>query len=90
MVAEIKDTTKDTGKGVGGKVPGRTWRNITTGAAHDAVAEEAVTFVGDRTGIKAEAEVRKGVIVTTPTPPPPLPPGRTENTGRQSELSGWR
>ena len=40
------------------------------GAAHYAVAEQTVTFLGDRTGITAEAEVRKGVIVT---PPPPLP-----------------
>ena len=39
------------------------------GVAQDEVAEEAVTLVGDITGITAEAELRKGVMVTTPTPP---------------------
>ena len=49
---------------------GRTRRDITTGAAQDAVLEEAFTFVGDRMGITAEAEVREGVMLTNPTPPP--------------------
>ena len=39
------------------------------GVAQDAVSEEAVTLVVDRTGLTAEAEVRKGVMVTTPPPP---------------------
>ena len=32
--------------------------------------EEAVTLVGDRKGLTAGEEVREGVMVTTPTPPP--------------------
>ena len=40
-------------------------------AAQDAVVEEAVTLVGDKMGQTAEAEVRKGVMTITPTPPPP-------------------
>ena len=69
MVAEIGDPMEDTEKGAGGTVPGRTRRDRTTRAAQDAVAEEAVTLVGDRTGIITETEVREGVMVTTPTPP---------------------
>ena len=42
-----------------------------TGAAQDVVSEEAATLVGEyRTGKTAEAEVRKGVVVKTPPPPP--------------------
>ena len=43
------DPTEDTGKVAGVTVTGRTRRNRTTGAAQDAVAEEAVTLVGVRT-----------------------------------------
>ena len=42
------------------------------------MAEEAVTLVGDRTGITAEVEVREEVMVTTPT----TPPTRTERECR--------
>ena len=38
------------------------------GAAQDAVTDEAVTMVRDRTGITAEAEVQEGEMVTTPGP----------------------
>ena len=69
MLAEIGDPTEDTGKGEGGTAPGINWRDRTTGAAQDAVAEEAVMLVGYRTGITAEAEVRREVMVTTPTLP---------------------
>ena len=57
------------GKERGGGIPGRNRRDRTTGVAQDAVAEEAVTFVVDRTEITAEAEVREGLVVTTLTPP---------------------
>ena len=41
----------------------------TTGAAQDAVSENAVTLVGeDRAGTTPESEVRNGVVATTPTP----------------------
>ena len=69
MVADIRDPTEDTGKGEGGTVLGRNLRDRTTGAVQDEVAVEAVTLVGDRMGIKLEAEVREGVMVTTQTPP---------------------
>ena len=68
MVEEIGDPTEDTGKVAGGTVPGITRRDRTTGAVQDAVAEEAVTLVGDKTGMKAELEAREGVMVKTPTP----------------------
>ena len=74
MVTEIGDPTEDTGKGASGSLIGRTRRDRATEAAQDAVAEEVVTLVGDRTGITVEAEVCKGVMVTTPTPPSPPPP----------------
>ena len=69
MGAAIKVPTEDTGKGTEVMAPGRTRRDRTTRVAQDAVAEEAVTLVGDRTGIITETEVREGVMVTTPTPP---------------------
>ena len=34
------------------------------------MSEEEVTLVGDRTGLTAYSEVRKGVMVTSPNPPP--------------------
>ena len=59
-----------------------------TGVAHDVVSEEAVTLVGEeRTGKTLEAEVHKGLVVTTP--PPPLPRW-ADNAGRWSELLGRR
>ena len=70
MVADIRDPTEDSRKGSGGAVPGRNWRDRTTGAVRYAVSEEAVTLVGDRKGLTAGEEVREGVMVTTPTPPP--------------------
>ena len=75
MLAEIGDPTGDTGKGAGGTVP-ETQRDRTTGTAQDLVAEKVVTLV-EETEITAEAEVRKGEMVTTATPPP-----------RQAEIRG--
>ena len=71
MAAEIGDPTEDTGKGAGGTVPGITRRYRTTGAAQDEMTEDAVTLVGDRTGITAEADLSEKVMVTTPPLPPP-------------------
>ena len=71
MVAKIGDPTGDTGKGAGGTVP-ETRRKKTTRTAQDSVADKAVTLVGDRTEITAEAEVREGGMLTTPTPPQSL------------------
>ena len=70
------DPTGDTGKGVGETVS-ETWRDRTTGTAQDSVAGELVTLVGEME-ITAEAEVREGVMVTTPTSPLPR---RIENAG---------
>ena len=67
MVAEIRDPTGDTGKGAGETVP-ETRRERTTGTAQDLVADEVVILVGKRTEITVEAEVRKGEMITTPTP----------------------
>ena len=53
MVVEIRDPTEDTGKRARVTVP-ETQRDITTGAAQDAVDEEAVMLVGDRTEITVE------------------------------------
>ena len=53
---------------------GRTWTDRLTEAAQDAVLEEAVTLLGDRTGLTVEAQVCNGLMVTTPPPPPPPPP----------------
>ena len=66
-MTDIGDPTEDTGKGAGETVQ-ETWRDRTTGTAWDLVAEKVVTLVGDME-IKAEAEERKGEMVTTPTPP---------------------
>ena len=68
-MAEIRDPTRDTGKGAEGTLP-ETWMERTNGTAQDSVADKAVTLVGDRTEITAEAEVRGGEMVETPTPPP--------------------
>ena len=57
---------------------GRTRTYRLTGAAQDTVPEEAVTLVGDSTGLTAEAKVREGAMVSTLTPPPPSPPRRTD------------
>ena len=38
--------------------------------AQDLVVDDAVTLVEDRTEITEEADVREGVMVTTPTNPP--------------------
>ena len=55
-----------------GTETGRIWMDRPTGAPQDAVSKEAVTLVGeDRTGTTPEAEVHEGVVVITPTPPPP-------------------
>ena len=70
MVAEIGDLAEDTGKGAEGTVPGRIHRDRTTQAAQYAVVKKAVMLVGDSTGITPEVELREGVMVTTPTPPP--------------------
>ena len=43
--------------GVGRARGGRTHIDRLTGAAHDAVSEEAATLVKDRTGLKLELEV---------------------------------
>ena len=80
MVEEIRDTTRDTGKGAGETVP-ETWRDRTTGTAQYLVADDVVTLVGEME-ITAEAEVREGGMVTTPTPLPS--PGRTEDAGCRS------
>ena len=71
----IGDPTEDTGKGTEGTATVRNRKDRTTGAAQYAVAEEAVTLVGDRTGRTAEAEVHGWVMLM---PPPPPPPTRTE------------
>ena len=47
--AVIGDPTEETGKGTEGQTPVRTRRDSTTEAPQDAVAEEAVPLVGDRT-----------------------------------------
>ena len=44
-------------RGVGGARGGRTQTDRLTGAAQDAVSEEAATLVKGRTGVKVEAEV---------------------------------
>ena len=50
---------------------GRTQTYRLTGVERSFVSGESATLVGeDSTGTMAEAEVRKGVVVTTPTPPP--------------------
>ena len=74
MVAEIRDLTGYTGTGAGDTVP-ETQRDSTTDTAQYLVADKVVTLV-EETGITAEAEVREGAMVTTPTPPP-------TNTGRK-------
>ena len=58
------------------------------GAAQDVVSGEGVMLEGrNRTEITAGAEVSKGVVVTTSTPPP----SRHKETGRRwSELLGRR
>ena len=66
-MAEIGDPTGGTGKGAGETVP-ETQRDRTTGTARDLLADEVVTLVGEMK-ITAEAEVREGVMVSTPTPP---------------------
>ena len=66
MLAEIRDPMGDTGTGVGGTVP-ETQRDITTGIVQYLVVDEVVTLV-EETEITAEAEVREGSMVTTPTP----------------------
>ena len=49
---------------------GRTQTYRLTGVERSFVSGESATLVGeDSTGTMAEAEVRKGVVVTTPTPP---------------------
>ena len=67
MGADIGDHAGDTGKGSGETVP-ETWRERTTGTARELVADKVVTLVVDME-ITAEAEVSKGEMVTTPTPP---------------------
>ena len=67
MVAEIRDPTGDTGTGAGDTVP-ETHRDITMVTAQYSVADDVVTLV-EETEITVEAEVHKGEMVTTPTPP---------------------
>ena len=83
MVAEIGDTTEDTGTGAGDTLTETQMdrRNVTT---RDSVADEVVNLVGEME-ITVEAEVRKREMVTTPTLPPPR---RAENAGQRSELGG--
>ena len=53
------------------------------GEVLDVFLVEAATLEGGgRTEIIADAEVREGAVVTTPTPPP----RRTETAGWRSEL----
>ena len=47
-----------------------TWRDRTTVTTQDPVAGVEVILVGYRTEITAEAKVREGEMVTTPTPSP--------------------
>ena len=82
--AVIGVPTEDTGKGTEGPAPVITKRYRTIGEAHDAVAEEAILLVRDRTVRTAKAEVLKGDMSITSTPPP----RHTEDAGRRSELSG--
>ena len=86
MVAEIGDPTGDTGTGAGETLP-ETHRDRTMGTAQNLVAEKVVPLMVEME-ITAEAEVREGGMVTTPTPP--SPPIRAENVGRRSDLSGRR
>ena len=61
---------EDTGTGTEEKATSRTLMDNPTGAAQDAVLEEASTLVGeDRTRTTVEAGVCKGVLITPPTPP---------------------
>ena len=89
MVAEIRDPTGDTGKGAGEMVP-ETQRDRTMGTAQDSVADAVVTVVGEME-ITAEAEVHKGGMVTTTTPPP-TKTGRKCGTAVRTvgKEVGWR
>ena len=62
---------------------GRTYKDRLMGEVLDVFLVEAATLEGGgRTEIIADAEVREGAVVTTPTPPP----RRTETAGWRSEL----
>ena len=69
----------------------RTQMNRLTETALDVVLVEAATLEGGyRTEITSELEVSDVAQVTTPPPPPFLPPGLTEIVGLWSELLGRR
>ena len=72
----IRYPTEDIRKGTEGTAPEITRRDRTMGALQDVVLEEVVPLVGYRTGLTAEAEVRKRVMVTRPTPPTKKDRGR--------------
>ena len=85
MVPDIRDPTEDTGTVVGDTVQ-ETQRDGTTGTARYLVVYELFTLV-EETIITAEAKVREGAMIQTPTFPPPR---WAENFGQRSELSGRR
>ena len=66
-VAEIGDTTGDTGTGAGDTVK-ETQRDSTMRTAQYLVADEVVTLV-EETGTTAEAAVHNGGMVQTHPPP---------------------
>ena len=90
MVVEIRDTRGDTGKGAGGGGVPETWRDRTTGTAHDSVTDEVVTLLGDRTEITVEAELHEGEMATTPTPLPPNQDRQRIQGGGQNCRDGGR
>ena len=85
MVPDIRDPTEDTGTVVGDTVQ-ETQRDSTTGTARYLVVYEVFTLV-EETIITAEAKVREGAMIQTPTFPPPR---RADNSGRRSKLLGRR
>ena len=78
MASESRDPTGDNGTGADFTDIG-TWRLRTT---RDSVAE----VVEAESDITAEAAVKKGAMVQTPT----LPPRRIENSGQRTEWSQRR
>ena len=80
MASEIRDPTRDTGKGADITDIG-TWRHRT---AQDLVAD----VVEAEMGTTAEAAVREGAIVQTPTPP--HQDGQKTQGGGQTGREGGR
>ena len=68
IVAEIVDSTRDTGTEAGETVL-ETWRDKIKGPVQDLVVDEVVTLV-EEMEITMEAEVHQGAMATTQTPPP--------------------